>query len=90
MTSSEPNDDWLRKFTLTRIQDKHGKIWDRYYSKESLQWELIKERHTDMKDTSTIFCRMLDLGLSVCAEIPREHLEGEYNLRKFAELRGYI
>ena len=88
--SDNIDEDWIREFVLSMIQDENGKISDSRCSKNVILFGILARRRRDMQDANAIFNKMLNFGLELCFYEATLGFEKEYNLLSFANLRGYL
>lgn len=93
--------DWIKKFILSLIQNNNKKINNEYCSETELLKKIIVETHCEMNDVHSIYKTMKNMGLELCiVKIPSSPFDessmmnfshqGKYDLVEFASIRGYF
>ena len=86
------NDMIIKKIIMYLIEEENGTSSKISYSERDLLYEIIRLLGCDVRQANGILCRMKELGLDLCCEHRNliSGLQVDYDLLRFAQLRGHV
>jgi len=84
----EINEDEIKDLTISIVKKRNYVFKSCNFSKEDIQYEIIKLTKCDMDRARKFFRKMLDLGLELCQDEDPDY--ETHNLQKFCIMREYV